>query len=308
MKAFWLAFLLACSETVPPPPPPPVDWASLDAPEPRDAGLPRATAKERHVADAYAAAFATTGFRGLVPLLAEEVRMSFGSKTVLGRDRIVAFHETLFGALEGRSMSIERIWMTDARQAFAWVLSGTRGKDTVSFKGLTLAWTKDDGSVSDLHVYFDETLPPAQKPSGPPVVVEQINPADAANVTGLRAMIDALEDDKEAAYLAAVTDDVEIDTLASPPVHGKEAVRAYFQTMRRSIGQLDTLAAGGFGAGDWAVLEYSISGVQLAPMEHVPFTRGRGFRVHIADVAELHGGKIARLMRYDDPAELTTQQ
>jgi len=324
------AFAIGCSETVPPPPPPPVDWASLNKPVVVDAGPPRATAKERLAGTAYAKAFATPGFAGLTSLLAEEAHMTFGGSSTLGRERVVAMHETLFGAFDDRSLALERIWMTDSSQALAWVLSGVQNRDWMgvpashkrfAVKGLSLLWTKDDGSISDIHVYLDEALlraqlgvgpadlqklPPPAIPSGPPQVVEQADtPQEVANLGMLRGMIDALEDNKPAVYLASVTDDVEIHGLEhAAPARGKDAVRAYFDTMRRSIGQLDTLAQGGFGAGDWAILEYSISGVQLAPLDTVPFVRGGVIRVHLVDVAQLHNGKVQKLYRYDDPGEV----
>ncbi|HEY1956261.1 MAG TPA: nuclear transport factor 2 family protein [Polyangiaceae bacterium] len=329
----WLAFAslaLACSESVAPPPKPPVDWASFKRPEPVDAGRARATEKERMVATEYAQAFASDGFRALTPLLGEDAHVTFAQKTALGRDKVVQMHQQVFGAFDHRVLTLRRVLFTDSEQAIAWTLTATQALDwegipathkPIATRGISLVWTKDDGSIGDIHVYFDEnvvkaqlgvgppelqSLPPAPVPSGAPRVVEQAGTAEeAANVLTLRSTIDALEDNKPAIYLGAFADDVSIDGLErAQPAHGKDAAKAYFETMRKSIGQLDTLAQGGFGAGDWAVLEYSISGVQQAQVDRVPFVHGRAIRLHVVDIAEIHDGKITDVVRYDDPAEV----
>lgn len=332
MRALPLVALVffACSESVAPPPKPPVDWASFNRPEPVDAGRARATAKERMVASEYAQAFASDGFRALVPLLAEDAHVTFAQKTALGRDKVVEMHQQIFGAFDHRVLTLRRVLFTDSEQAIAWTLTGVQSQDwegipathkPIATRGISLVWTKDDGSIGDIHVYFDEnvvkaqlgvgppelqSLPPPTVPTDAPRTVEQSGtPEEAANLMTLRGMVDALEDNKPAIYVGSVADDVTIETAEhAQPSKGKDAVRAYFDTMRKSIGQLDTLAQGGFGAGSWAVLEYSISGIQLAPVERVPFVRGRAVRLHVVDVAEIHDGKVTDLVRYDDPAEV----
>lgn len=330
--------LLGCSESTPPPAPPPVDWASFNRPEPVDAGRARATAKERIIPQEYAQAFATDGFRGLVPLLGEDAHVTFGSKTTLGRDRVVSMHESLFGAFDHRTLSVRRVLVTDSEQSIEWTLSGVQALDwegipathkPIATRGISVVWTKDDGSIPDIHVYFDENvvraqlgagppqlqaLPPPAVTSGPPRVVEAAGtPQEVDDLGVLRAMVDALEDNKPAVYVGGLADDVTIETLEhAEPARGKDAARAYFDAMRKGIGQLDTLAQGGFGAGDFAILEYSISGIQLAALDaattpHVPFLRGRAIRLHVVDVAELHDGKVTVLTRYDDPAEASSQ-
>ena len=323
---------LGCTYTVGAPPAAPVDWASLNKPEVVDAGPARATAKERQVAGAYAKAFASNGFAGLGPLLADEARATFGQKNALGRDKVVALHQALFGAFDHRALAESRVLFTDSQQSIEWVLTGVQNADwmgvpathkPVAIKGVTLVWTQDDGSVADVHVYFDQnlvraqlgvgppdlqSLPPPVPNAGPPRVVERAGTdREATNLGALRTMIDALEDNREARYTDSVTDDVQIETLErADPLRGKDAARVYFETMRRGIGQLDTLAQGGFGAGDFAVLEYSISGVQLAQVDRVPFVRNRAIRLHVVDVAELVLGRVSRIVRYDNPAEVSS--
>jgi hypothetical protein len=52
-----------------------------------------------------------------------------------------------------------------------WTLTGTQARDwmgvpathkSAGVKGLTLLWTKDDGSIIDVHVYFDVAAVQAQ--------------------------------------------------------------------------------------------------------------------------------------------------
>ena len=53
-------------------------------------------------------------------------------------------------------------------------------------------------------------------------------------------------------------------------------------------------------------MEYSITGEQLAPIGWVPLQRDRVVRLHAVDVNEVRNAKIARVWRYDNPAEMTT--
>lgn len=323
----------ACApETVAPPPAPPVNWASLADRAPVDAGPPRATAKEREAAASYATALASPGFAELAALLDENARFAFGGKNAHGRDRVVASHAALFGAFDQRVVAVSRVWMNEHSQAVEWTLTGTHTRDyagiaptrrPVAVKGVTLLFTNDDGSIVDVHVAFDEALVKAQlgvgpaelqklaapvAPSGAPVVIERRSTAEeAANLTPVRAMLDALEEDKESAYLDALSELVEISSPEHPePTRGKDAARAYFRAMRKAVAQLDTAPHGAFGAGDFAVVEYSISGEQVGPIAWIPAAKSRVFRMHVVDIAEVHGGKISRIWRYDNPTEILT--
>jgi ketosteroid isomerase-like protein len=334
----WGVLAAACSsETVAQPPPPPVDWRSFQARPVVDAGPPMPSDRERATAEAYMRALASPGFAQLGPLVDESAHSEIvGIAEAHGRERTVQAHDAAFGAFEPRAFTPTRILLTDSSQALEWTMTGTLAREwmgvsavgkPIVIQGISLLWTKDDGSISDLHVYFDVALAkaslgvgpkellavprPAPPASGaPPQTVDQTNsPEEKANVTLARAALDALENRNEALYLASFTDDVEVVTHERPqPARGKaEALSAYFKAMHRAIGQLDTTVVNAWGIRQYAVVEYFIAGEQTASLDWIPMQRNNVIRLEVVDVMELRDGKIARVWRYDNPAQVTVR-
>jgi ketosteroid isomerase-like protein len=327
-----LALVAACSsETVARPPPPPVNWTSLDAPAVVEAGAGAPTAKERAAAERYVAALASPGSAQLVPLLDDDAHFDFpGGEDVHGRDATVRAHEALFGAFDERAVVATRVWRTASAQAVEWTMKGVQSRDwmgvaathkAVTFQGLSLLWTRDDGSLADVHVYVDVAVIKAMLGVGPksllalpvplfpatsaPQVFEQTGaPEEQKNVAVVAAHLDALENDREAEYVAGVTDDVEVTTSEHEPRRGREGTRSYFKGMHKAILQLDTTIENSWGVGPFAIVEYFISGEQIGPLEWIPAQRNRVVRLQTTDIAEIRDGKIARVRRYSNPQEI----
>jgi ketosteroid isomerase-like protein len=338
-----LAALLssACSEeTVAPPPKPPT--GALQAVAVVDAGPDTVTTLERALPERYAKAVSSpppggTAFADLAPLLNPDLSgfMFPGMPPAHETAGILRAHEKLFGAFDDRRVTLSRIWRTASEQTIEWTLTGTHAREwkgiapthkNVAFSGVTLLWTKDDGSITDIHVYFDvavvmaqlgaapkelpkevQALAPPAPPSGPPQVFEQTQAAadeEKRNEAAVRSALDALENN-EAAYVGAFADDVEIASAARPaPARGKAEMKAYYRAMHKAIGQLDTSAMGAWGVGKFAIVEYSINGEQLGPIGWIPAKRDNVVRFQVVDVCEMRDGKIARVWRYDNPAEM----
>jgi ketosteroid isomerase-like protein len=328
------ALAAACSASTPSAaPPPPVDWRSFEAKSASSAVAKVPTAKERAVAEAYVAALASPGFAALRPMLDDDVRSAFpGMDDAHGRDAVERAHATLFGAFDGRTVAASRIFRTDSTQAVEWTMSGTHANPwmgvaathkPVVIKGLTLLWTKDDGSLTDVHVYFDAAvvkaqlgvgpkellaLPAPAMPSGAPQIYEQSgSPEETSSVAVGRAAIDALESGDEAAYVNTKTDDTEYFTLElAQPDRGKDAAKAYFKATRKSIAQLDTTLENSWGIGAFSVLEYTIAGEQKAPIGWIPVQKNAVMRLDVAQVNEDRDGKVARVWRYENPLEIAS--
>ncbi len=331
-SAVLLVVLAGCSGSTPAaPPPPPVDWRAFEAKPPPATAAKVLTAKERAVAEGYEQALASPGFAKLRPMLDEDIRSTFpGQDDAHGRDAVIHAHDVLFGAFDGRAVGMSRVFRTDSTQAVEWTLSGTQARDWMSvpathkpvvIKGLTLVWTKDDGSLTDIHIYFDVAVAKAQlgigpkellslplpaMPSGPPQVFEQTGaPEEKVNVTVGRAAIDALENNDEAAYVDTKTDDTQYFSLEhAQPEIGKDAAHAYFKSIRKSIGQVDTTIDNAWGIGAFSILEYSIAGEQLGPIGWVRMQHNTVVHFDVAQVNEIRDGKVARVWRYDDPAQI----
>jgi hypothetical protein len=313
----------ACSpELVTRPGPPPVAWASLEARPAPDAGSATATPKEHALADAYVNALASAGCAGLSALIYEDAHFSFaGARDAYGRLDIVHAHDALFAPYSPRSFAVARVLRTDSAQAIEWTLSGVHQASgrPVAFRGLTLLTSRDDGTIADVHLYFDEAvaqaqagagpaalrdLPPAAPPGAREEVDERRSPEEKANLATLSRVVDALEND-EAAYVAAMSDDVEVHALeGARPARGKAAARATHRALQHAIARLDTQLDNAFAAGPYVVVEYHLVGEQRAPLGVIPVPADPLIKMYLVDVAELVGGKITRLWRYDDPLQV----
>ncbi|MGA2447278.1 MAG: nuclear transport factor 2 family protein [Polyangiaceae bacterium] len=323
--------VVACSgATLASPPSPPVDWRSISVAGSRTRPTSPPTDRERRVAEAYAAALMSPGLCDLQPRLAEGSSGSFcGSGEVQGRDQVAGMHELLFGAFDNRKFGVTRVLRTASAQALEWTMTGIQARDwmrvaathrPVAFAGITLVWTRDDGAITDIHVYFDTAVVKGQLGAGPqalrtlprirPAVAElrseqTDSPIEMENVAAVRSELDALESSDEIAYLSSMANDIEVVTPErSEPMRGKVTVRGYFESMHRAIGDLDTTIRNAWGIASFVVVEYSIAGVQLASIDWVPLRPDHVVKLHTVDVAELRDGRIARIRRYDNVGEI----
>jgi ketosteroid isomerase-like protein len=323
-----LVIAMACSpEAVTRPPPPPVNWASLEARPPADAAVASVTQQERAIAALYLKALSTSDNAALGGLFADEVHFTMAGRettAVYGRAAVTTAHEQLFTGVQPRAFAATRVLLTDRSQSIEWTLTGkdrATGKP-IGIRGATLITTSDDGTLSDLHLYFDQALlqaqvsgqpavlaalPLATAPSSPPLVVEQANSADERSaVTAVTRWFDDL-DQNENAYANTATDDIEITTQQSAaPATGKRALRAYFEMMHRTISGLDSQLDNAVGIGPFVIVTYHIVGTQRAKYLYVP-VKDPVIKLYLLDVIELHNGKIARLWRYEDPIQIVQQ-
>ena len=324
-----LGVLAACSgeAVLRPPPPPPVDWHSFDHAA-LDPGAKAPTAKESTIAEQYATAVSTAGLAGLDQLFDDDAHFAFpGREDARGRDAVVREHGALFGAFEQRRFVPSRVWRTPGEQMAEWTMSGVQARawlgtpatqKPVTIKGITLFWTKDDGVISDCHVYFDVAAIKALLGAGPKELAGVAAPSMATgplqyidrtvpeldNVATVRTALDALENN-EGAYLDSLTDDVEVHTLErTEPARGKDEARAHFKALHKAIAQLDTTMHNGWDVAQFGIVEYTIDGEQRGPLGWIPQQRDQVVRLHVVDVNEIRDGKIARVWRYDNPSEI----
>jgi hypothetical protein len=333
------ALATACAaETVELPPPVPAHWQASTSSAPSST---TPTEKERAVAAAYTKALASPRLAALGPLLDEEVLFAFGAQNMRGRERVLKAHENMFGAFDGRRFLASRVWLTDSRtalnsQTIEWTMTGAQAREwmripptgkNVAIKGLTLLWATDEGVITEIHVYFNEDVVKAQLGRGPldlgkvpgspapdakvaeaEILERSGTPEETANVALVRDMLQALERDKEVAFLSTLADDVDVTSFDGvEAMRGKAAARAYFRSTRRSIRQLDTVVQNLWGVRSFAIIEYALTGLQIAPWQRFPVPKdGALHQIHaqFVDVAEISLGKITRIRRYDDSGSL----
>lgn len=313
------------------PPAAPVDWHAFDLPRRAPAAAAGPTDNERKAGDAYIAALSSPGMTALAATLDPDSHFTFpGLPDARGKDGVTKGHDMLLGAFDSRVFAQARVWRTDSSLAVEWTMSGTQARDwmgvaatnkSVVIKGISLLWTKDDGSITDVHVVFDVAvvktqlgvgpkelagLPPPAMASGAPQITEQAHSAEEmANVATIHTWLDSLEHPDDAAYLAPMADDVAVDDPErAQPSRGKEDRRAYFKAMHKAIGEVDTRVDNAWGVGRFVIVEYSVNGEQVGPLGWIPMKNDRVVRLHMVDVIEMTGGKIAHVTRYDSPGEI----
>ena len=118
-----------------------------------------------------------------------------------------------------------------------------------------------------------------------------------------QATIDALEKNDEAAYLATMTDDVNVETLERPQPMRARGLKGYFKQVHKAIGHLDTTLDNAFGVTQYAVAEYFIAGEQHGALGWIPAQRDKVIRLEVVDVMEIRDGKVAHVWRYDNPSQ-----
>jgi ketosteroid isomerase-like protein len=266
------AIIIGCSgaETVTRPPPPPVAWETLEPKPPKpDAGQVGATSKERAAADAYLKALSAASFGSLGALLDEDARFSFaGQKDVHGRDNILKMHEALFSTLTARSFVPERQFSTDGAQIVEWIGKGIKNGNPVTFRGLAILATKDDGTIANVALYFDETLPAANPPPGSHLEVEQARSTEeTTNVGVVRTELDALET--------------------------KDAGASVLRGIYKSIAHIDISVDDLWGVGSYVIAAYHVTGEQKKDL----------IKLYVVDVIELQDGKISNFRRYANTAQ-----
>jgi ketosteroid isomerase-like protein len=267
-------------------PQPPADWRSLEASPPAPPSKPAVS-----VGRAYVEALSSPGFAALGQLLDDNAHFSFAaSSDVLGRENVVRAHDALLGTFDDRKVELRRRLAADKAQVLEWTMTATQrsNRRPLVIQGVALLWVGSNGTLTDIHLYFDEAQREAQ-PGGD-------RSAGAENGPGLsvvREWLEALETKDEAAYLSAMVDDVELITPeASEPARGKAAARAAFEHLHGDIKRLDTQIRNAWDFGPTVVVEYRITGER----------RDRLLETSLVDVVEFRNGKIARVRRYDGSA------
>jgi ketosteroid isomerase-like protein len=242
---------------------------------------------------------------------------------VHGRELVVRTHDALLGGISGRAFAPTRVLITDSSQVIEWIMTGTHAdtRKPVALRGVALVWTRDDGSITDVHLYYDEALllaqlgrgpkilqavPPPQPPSGEREIVEQSRSAEEkTNLATVRASLEALAAGDEDAYLGKMADDLELVAPASAkPIRGKRAAQAYFRAMRGAIANLDTTVDKIWGIGRYVAVEYHLVGEQRGPIGWIPAQRDSLIKMFVVDIVEVVDRRIVRVWRYDNPGQI----
>jgi ketosteroid isomerase-like protein len=325
-----LLALCACEtpDTLPRPERPPADYASLTAATGRDGGPLVATQRERGIAKAYMDVLSDPALAGLDALFDEDAHFVFAGDEYEshGRIEVRSAHKKLLDALASRTFKARRVLLTDRSQAIAWTMNGKDGSNgsDVGVNGIALVQTKDDGTVSDIHLFYDEGIINAQRglepkqlgsgkikpppmPSGDPEIVEQAHGSNEER--NLQVVSDWLDPGLErdpGKYQAAMSNGIVIETAENPPMTGIAAAMADRDSWHRSIQSLDVQVMPPLiAAGDFVAVEYRLVGTMVNRIGFFPSVNAL-IQMYGVDIVQVKDGRITHVWRYDDPLQLRT--
>ncbi len=325
--------LLACgSADVEQPAPAPVD-PRIYQPAVRAAIVTKTPfEKGRETLDQVGRALAQGDLKALTPLFDAEADMSFpGMPDASDRDGLLKALGDLLGPFSDRKYAPSRIWQSGEAAVVEWTMTATQSGEwmgvkptgkQVAIRGVSLFWFSLNGSINDLHLYFDpgailaqlgaapkgvEAGPPPQLATTPQVFVAAGSEQEKKDVHVLNASYDALELKNEAGFLAPFADDVEVIRLdRTAPERGKEERRKLAKWISRGLSSLAQNPLNAWGVGPYVIEEYTITGVNSGPIGGVP-PSGHSVRLHLVDIVEMRDEKIVREWTYGNSLELAAQ-
>ena len=108
--------------------------------------------------------------------------------------------------------------------------------------------------------------------------------------------------------LALFTDDCIYEDVTFGVVNrGREALRAFAQGVFAAVPDFKIALTARFVAGNWAAMEWVMSGTHNGDFPGMPATGKRFSAIRGATICELQGGKIQRCSDYWDAATLMKQ-
>jgi steroid delta-isomerase-like uncharacterized protein len=314
------------------PPPPPVAVAppppAPEAPPPKPpladlektALMSAAMALNAHDAAKVAAAYADDAV----------IRVA-GLSEVLGRAAAQTNMQEWFETFAGIKVGFRRVWMFGDVVVAEWVLNGmytgdffgTKGENQpIGHVGLSLLWFDDSGHVKEEHRYGDlgtvaqqVTAKGAKAVTPPPMPIvpamPTVFPAPGAGDPGpsrvelAKGMYDAIELKDEADFLNKLSDDVTYEGHLGQ-VSGKAEAKVFFESLVKAFPDLKFKVTNAWGAGDTAIVEYTLTGTHKGPILGMAPTH-HPILVHAVDILRVVGDKISRASTYSNGLEIMTQ-
>ncbi len=313
------------------PSPPPVD-ARFYQPTAARLASPGKTPveRDRESADAFGRALGENDTQALAALLDPDVDFSFpGMSGATERNGTLQSLADLFGAFTSRKYAPSRVWQIGEAAIVEWTMTGVHAgnwmsvsptEKPVAIRGVSVLWFNVNGLIGEVHVYFDcgavlaelgaapngaiQTGPLPVFATSPERIVAGGTAEEKANVAFVNASWDAFEIKNEAGYLAAFADDVEFTRFDRVNAErGKDARRKFFRWVAAGMSSLAQTPLNAWGAGDFVIEEYTISGVHSGKLTSGP-PSGRTLRLDDLDIYEMRNGKITRAWTYGNSLEL----
>ncbi len=303
-------------DTTPPPPPPPAKPPMIEMQKAAMEGAQKAL--NGHDAKAFASVFAENAVVSVA-----------GLNELSGRAAVEQNMAEWFETFKNIKLGFRRVWMKGDMVVLEWVINGTHSGDLFGVKGkenaighygLSIVWFDADGKVKrenrygELGAVLTQSGATKGKPKEVPtipataeIIVGKGTPEEDKNIEVAKAVQGTLAKKSEADFLAAVTDDVQYEgVLFLDSVKGKADAKKLFGGLTKAFPDMQFAPTTSIAAGDYAIVEYTMSGTHKGPLGALPASK-KPVTVHLVDVYQLAGGKVAKAWTYQNSVELMTQ-
>lgn len=253
-----------------------------------------------------------------------------GAPDAMGRDAIAANYQKLFDAFSNFKTAPSRVFVKNDVAVVEWAFNGTHSGDLwgikatekpVGAQGLDIMWFEKDGQIKEHHVYYDgatilsqigmskqKARPiPTLATTMPQPIVSAGTPEEQKNVDAVKAMNTALENKKEADFLATIADNAEYDDMTMPQtMKGKAEAKKFFKEMTTAFPDAKVQTVNAWAFGDYVVHESMMTGTNKGSFMGMPATK-KPLSMRGVDVMQFKDGKMVKGWSYANGADMMQQ-
>ena len=333
-----LSTFAGCGEEPPPvvPTPPPVVTAPplMVEPAPTPAPAPKPSLAEMQK---MGLGTALQGLNGHDPKMfasvyADDAVISVaGLNEVNGREAIAQNMAEWFDVFSKAKLGFSRVWVKGDTMVLEWVINGTHHGELFGVKGteqpighygLSVVQFNADGKVIRENRYGElgsvmtqlnagaagtkaKARPIPDVPASPDTILARGD--EDKNVEIAKAALTALENKKEEAFTAVLTDDVEQDGVFHLETSkGKEGAKKFYKSFTTAFPDAKFEVTKAVAVGDYAIVESTLKATQKGALGTIAATK-RPIAVHLVDIFKIKDGKVARAWTYQNSLEMQQQ-
>ena len=334
---FALTTLAACGEEPPPavPTPPPVVTAPPPAtvePVAAPAPPPKPSLAEMQKMGLAAALQGLNGHdpKMFASVYADDAVISVaGLNEVKGREAVAQNMSEWFEVFSKAKLGFSRVWVKGDTMVLEWVINGTHHGELFGVKGteqpighygLSVVTFNADGKVTRENRYGElgsvmtqvgaagakaKARPIPEVPTAPETIVAKGD--EDKNVEVAKSALTALENKKEEAFTAVLTDDVEQDGVFHLETSkGKDGAKKFYKSFTTAFPDAKFEVTKAVAIGDYAIVESTLKATQKGALGSIAATK-KPIAVHLVDIFKIKDGKVARAWTYQNSLEMQQQ-
>ncbi len=337
LALFTSVTLVACGEDPPPAvptAPPPVETAppATAPPVATPAPAPKASLAEMQKQGLTNALMGLNGHdpAKFASVYADDAIISVaGLNEVKGRPAIQQNMAEWFEVFSKAKLGFSRVWVKGDTMVLEWVINGTHHGELFGVKGteqpighygLSVVSFNADGKVARENRYGElgsvmtqvgaagakaKARPIPEVPAAPETILAKGE--DDKNVEIAKSALTALENKKEEAFTAVLTDDIEQDGVFHLETSkGKEGAKKFYKSFTTAFPDAKFEVTKAVGIGDYAIVESTLKATQKGALGSIPATK-KPIAVHLVDIFKIKDGKVARAWTYQNSLEMQQQ-